>query len=102
LVAVRSGGVQVIGPAPSMREAKEVLEAWLFKHLYRHHLVNRTFHRARRRLRELFGFYIEHPDTLPPDHAARAEHEGLHVAVSDYLAGMTDRFADEEHRRLLG
>ena len=99
---VRAGRDQVVSLAPSQREAKEVLEAWLFKHLYRHHVINRTFHRAKRILRELFAFFTEHPDTLPPEFVERVDGEGLERVVADYIAGMTDRFAEEEHRNLCG
>ena len=100
VTAVRSAGDQLIEPAPSMVQAKQRLEAWLFANLYRHYRVNRVFHTARRMLAELFAFYTIHPDGLPPEHAARAEGAGLHRAVADYIAGMTDRFAIEEYQRL--
>lgn len=99
---VRACRDQVVCLAPSMREAKEVLEAWLFTHLYRHHVVNRTFHRAKRILKELWEFYTGHADSLPPEFASRAETDGLERVVADYIAGMTDRYAEEEHRRLFG
>lgn len=97
---VRACPDQIISLAPSLRDAKEVLEAWLFTHLYRHHRVNQTFHRAKRMLRELFGFFTDNPDTLPPDFLQRTQTEGLQRVVADYIAGMTDRFAQDEHRRL--
>lgn len=102
LAAVRAAPSGVVGMAPSMVQAKESLEAWLFANLYRHHLVNRVFHKARRILGDLFVFYTAHPDSLPPEHGRRAEGAGLHRAVADYIAGMTDRFAMEEHRELFG
>jgi len=97
---VRAAGDQLIEPAPSMVHAKQRLEAWLFANLYRDYRINRVFHSARRMLAELFSFYTTHPDSLPPEHAARAEGAGLHRAVADYIAGMTDRFAIEEYQRL--
>ena len=102
VAGVRACPDQVVSLAPSMRLAKEMLEAWLFANLYRHHVINRTFHRAKRVLRELFGFYTEHPDALPPEFAERIEDEGVHRVVADYIAGMTDRFAEDEHHRLFG
>jgi len=100
LAAVRAHGGQLVEVSASMKTAKESLEAWLFANLYRHHRVNRVFHTARRMLAALFTFYTEHPDSLPPEHAVRAEGAGLYRAVADYIAGMTDRFAVEEYRRL--
>ena len=97
---VRAAGDQLIEPAPSMVQAKQRLEAWLFANLYRDYRINRVFHSARRMLAELFTFYTTHPDSLPPEHAARAEGAGLHRAVADYIAGMTDRFAIDEYQRM--
>ncbi len=98
--AVRANPAPFLAVAPSMRQAKEALEAWLMANLYRHHQVNRVFHTARMVLGDLFRFFTSHPDSLPPEHAQRADGAGLHRAVSDYIAGMTDRFAMDEHRRL--
>ena len=100
LAQVRAQRDQTVAVSQSMRLAKESLEAFLFQHLYRDWRVNRVFHTARRLLAELFTFYCDHVDSLPPIHAARAEGAGLHRAVADYIAGMTDRFAREEHQRL--
>jgi dGTPase len=97
---VRAQTGQLVTVSQSMKLAKESLEAWLFANLYRDWRVNRVFHKARRLLADLFGFYCDHPDGLPPAFAARAEGAGLHRAVADYIAGMTDRFAIEEHRAL--
>ncbi len=97
---VRAAREPLIQPSPSMREAKQVLERWLFANLYRHWQVNRKFHLAQRIVADLFAFFTAHPDSLPPEHAQRAAGAGLHRAVADYIAGMTDRFAGDEHRRL--
>jgi dGTPase len=97
---VRTHRDQLVAVAPSMRLAKESLEAWLFANLYRDWRINRVFHMARRVLADLFRFYTDHADSLPPAFATRAEGAGLHRAVADYISGMTDRFALEEHRKL--
>ncbi len=99
---VRAHNGPLIELAPSVLQAKETLEAWLFANLYRHHRINRTFHMARRVLARLFEFYTQHPDSLPPDHRQRADGLGLQRAVADYIAGMTDRFALDDHRELFG
>ncbi len=96
----RAYGGQLVSVSPSMKQAKEQLEAWLFANLYRDYRVNRVFHKARRVLATLFTFYTTHPDSLPPEHAVRADGAGLYRAVADYIAGMTDRFANEEYQRL--
>jgi len=100
LAELRACSQQLVGVSPSLRLAKESLEAWLFANLYRDPRVNRVFHKARRVLGDLFEFFTTHPDSLPLEHAARAEGAGLYRAVADYIAGMTDRFAMDEHRSI--
>ncbi len=83
----------------AMRKEATELKRFLFAALYRHPQVMRTTDRARRIVAELFEAYLARPAELPPDHASAAD---LPRAVADYIAGMTDRFAQREHRRLTG
>src|SRR5690606_23362937 len=79
------------------------LRAFLHERMYRHYRVTRTRSQAKRLLGEMFALFLAEPDTLPPEWAARAggDDEARRArAVCDYIAGMTDRFAVEEHRRL--
>ena len=75
------------------------LKRFLFAALYRHPQVMRTTEVAREVVRALFAAYVEAPHEMPAEHAARPDR---HHAVADYVAGMTDRFATREHRRLTG
>jgi dGTPase len=72
--------------------------------MYRHWRVNRTRSQARRILAELFALFMNEPDVMPEEWYARAERRddeaGRARVVCDYIAGMTDRFAIEEHRKL--
>jgi dGTPase len=71
--------------------------------MYRHWHVNRTRSQARRILAEMFRLFMTEPDTLPPEWQARAldrDEAGRARVVCDYIAGMTDRYAIEEHRKL--
>ena len=68
--------------------------------LYRHYRVVRMAEKAKRVVRELFNGYTSNPKQLPPHFSARIEDEGLERVVCDYIAGMTDRFALDEHRKL--
>jgi len=79
----------------------------LRQHLYQHYKVQRMTSKARRVVRELFDAFFANPALLPDEHgAAAARLEGLGGAagraraVADYIAGMTDRYAILEHRRL--
>ena len=75
------------------------INAFLRRALYRHEQVVRTTEGAKRVVRELFDAYLAQPDQLPAEHARRLP---LQQTVVDYIAGMTDRFALSEHRRLTG
>jgi len=78
------------------------LKQYLFKNFYRHFRVVRMATKAERLLRALFDAYIEQPLQLPLETQQRAEDhaEGLHRTVCDYIAGMTDRYAIQEYKRL--
>jgi dGTPase len=78
------------------------LKQYLFKNFYRHYRVVRMASKAERTLRDLFHAYVQEPLQLPPEIQQRA---GVHPGgregvVCDYLAGMTDRYAIQEHKRL--
>ncbi len=84
---------------PAIREQALELKRFLFQNLYRHYRVVRMSDKARRLIRELFEALVSEPRLLPPEHQARAGAD-LQRTVCDYIAGMTDRFAIREHRRL--
>jgi dGTPase len=86
-----------------MNEQLARLRAFLFERMYRHWRVNRTRSQARRILADMFQLFMAEPDVMPNDWGERAlAAEGAKRAriVCDYVAGMTDRFAIEEHRKL--
>jgi len=62
--------------------------------------VVRMGDKAGRLLRDLFASYVGEPRQLPPQYHAQIERDGVHRVVCDYIAGMTDRFALDEHRKL--
>jgi len=82
-----------------LRADADLLKQFLHDHLYRHYQVMRMTEKARRIVRELFEAFLNEPRLLPPDHRQRAEHDRPR-AIADYVAGMTDRYAMKEHRRL--
>ncbi len=82
-----------------VRSELDVLKAFLMRELYRHAEVLRMTTKAARIVRELFEAYRAEARLLPAEHALRVEREGPR-AIADYVAGMTDRFAIREHRRL--
>jgi dGTPase len=68
--------------------------------MYRHPKVNRMTARAHKIVGALFDFFIENPDCLPSHHQINGSKQEIAIAVSDYIAGMTDRFAIKEYREL--
>jgi dGTPase len=87
-------------PGPEVVALKQELERFLHDRVYRHHLVVRTVHKGQRMLRRMFDELTRHPDMLPARYLERAKTSSLERTVCDYLAGMTDRFAQEEYIRL--
>jgi len=86
-----------------MVEDLSALRTFLMERMYRHWRVNRTRSQARRMLGEMFQLFLAEPDVLPAEWFARTEgrdEAGKARVVCDYIAGMTDRYAIEEHRKL--
>ncbi|MEX0866332.1 MAG: deoxyguanosinetriphosphate triphosphohydrolase [Pirellulales bacterium] len=81
-------------------EMKAELAAFLFEKVYRHDDVMEVRQRMQGCLREMFDRYCERPELMAEGFRGRIEREGLERTVGDYLAGMTDRFALREYRRL--
>ena len=86
-------------PSERLGEKKRELERFLYDQVYRHPRLIEVRAQAQTRLRAMFAGYQRRPDLLPPRYQARAREVGLQRAVGDYLAGMTDRFCDEQYRR---
>ena len=100
---VRVLGHALVAFSRDMVEDLSALRAFLMERMYRHWRVNRTRSQARRMLGEMFLLFLAEPDVLPAEWYARAQNRdeaGRARVVCDYIAGMTDRFAIEEHRKL--
>ncbi len=79
---------------------QQELKQFLRRNLYQHFLVARMANKARRIVTELFGALRGDIRMLPPQHRTAAERDSPERAIADYIAGMTDRYAIREHRRL--
>jgi dGTPase len=93
----------LVGFSRDMAEDLAMLREFLMNRMYRHWRVNRTRSQARRILAEMFQLFMREPDVLPTEWFARSQNRddmGRARVVCDYIAGMTDRFAIEEHRKL--
>ena len=101
-------GRPLVALSPAARSAHLALKRFLHRHLYRHERVLSVTSRAQDMLKALFSCYMNSPETMPAEHSTRAllqEAErgeaGRALAVADYVAGMTDRYAFSEYRRLV-
>jgi len=83
-----------------MEALRAPLKRFLGERLYRHHRVVRMADKAHRLLTALFEAYLRKPEQLPDTTRRRMEKEDPHRVVCDYIAGMTDRYAVEEYRKL--
>jgi dGTPase len=120
LADVRAARGPLVGLTPEVRGLKAGLERFLHERVYKHHRVLRMTANGKRVLQALFAEYVRSPELLPEKHlrrwtgadaligppppgwvtTARTRLDCLHRVVGDYLAGMTDRFAQLEYRRL--
>lgn len=100
---IRRAGQAMVGFSSEMAEHDRALKAFLFENMYRHYKLNRMSSKARRLVRDLFQLFVDEPGCLPNDWRRLADAPATATTarvVADYIAGMTDRFAADEHRRL--
>ncbi|RIK99754.1 MAG: deoxyguanosinetriphosphate triphosphohydrolase [Proteobacteria bacterium] len=97
---VRAAEERLVRPTPALEKGLRELKEFLYRNLYFHPAVVATTNDAERVLEELWDVYREDPARLPAQVQARFDEDGAVRAIADYVAGMTDRFALAEHRRL--
>ncbi|MBI0432877.1 deoxyguanosinetriphosphate triphosphohydrolase [Roseomonas sp. KE0001] len=100
---VRAAGRPMVAFSAPMQAANQTVRQFLRQRMYRHWRVNRTTQKSKRVVQMLFSLLHGGPDMLPPEWRQRAGAAGsadCAAVVCDYIAGMTDRFALDEHRRL--
>ncbi len=93
LESTLAGGGEVICLSAEMDAAIRALRSWLFTHVYRSEQVHDDFIKASHLLRELFLYFLDNETTFLAHGGRRFEGDSLEVAVADFIAGMTDRFA---------
>lgn len=98
---VRALNTLLVDFSPQMHEKNRVLQSFLMKRMYRHEKVMDNMNRAARVIRDLFDAYMETPDLLPEKWAGKDLDEDKKARrICDYIAGMTDRYALDQHKRL--
>jgi len=102
---VRALDRPMVAFSDAMLENDKPLRAFLWENMYRHYKVNRMISRAKRTVGDLFAAFVHDPSVLPTSWRRAAGDAGeLSTArvVCDYIAGMSDAFAIDEHRKLFG
>ena len=100
---VRAAGVPLVGFSEEMRAKEQVMRRFLMSRMYRHWRVNRRRALAKRVLKELFDAFRSDPSTLPSDWQQPGDSRDNPRTlrrICDYIAGMTDEYAIDEHKRL--
>ncbi len=90
----------IVRASSPLLEQKRELERFLFDRVYRHADVLRLRDEAQSSLQAMYQGYLARPELMPERFRERAASDGIERTVCDYLAGMTDRYAEREYRRL--
>ncbi len=99
---VRARAAPLIQYSPERADLNRELRLYLHQNLYDNPVVREANERAVRQMEQLFRHYLAHPQEIGQQARRRAGKSGLHRAVCDYIAGMTDRYVSLEHARLFG
>ena len=97
---VRRFPEDLVSLGPEVRRLKAELEDFLRRRIYKHYRVQRMARKGGRIVRMLFDEFRHAPQLLPPRYARRVESAGAERVACDYIAGMTDRYAQDEYLRL--
>lgn len=99
---VRAAPHRLAGFSPEIKRQNAILKRYLHTHLYNNPAIVEERERSVRALAELFRYYLEHPQAMPPFYVEQAHDQPRYLIVCDYIAGMTDHFLLRQHRELLG
>lgn len=83
-----------------LQDKRAELRVFLMNNLYKNFRVIRMSDKARRFIKDLFNVYLEKKEQLPPEDQSKIKKYGLHRVICDYIAGMTDRYALDEYKKL--
>lgn len=93
-------GFKIVDFSKEIKELRRPLRQFLMQKLYKHYRVMRMSIKAKRFIRELFTEYLKRPEQMPSEIQQRIPKEGVRRVVCDYIAGMTDRYALDEYKKL--
>jgi dGTPase len=97
---VRSSGEHILSFSPDLKKLNSQLKMLLFNKMYRHYRMIRMADKAKRIINQLFDVYLSNPDQLPPHTRKNFKETEKMQVICDYIAGMTDRYALQEYKKL--
>ncbi len=97
---VRACPEVLVGFSGEMTALKDEMQSFLREHLYQHYRTLKMSEKAKRFIAQIFCEYQRNPRQLPPSFQALLSPEGEERVICDYIAGMTDRFCQDEYKRL--
>jgi len=97
---VRGSSGPLVGFSAEMAARTREMQGFLYQRLYRHYRTLKMQEKAKRFIREIFAEYVRNPRQLPPAYLERSRRDGTFRVICDYVAGMTDRYCQDEYRRL--
>lgn len=102
---IRNCGKQLVNFSKKFEEMHQEIKKFLMKNMYRHNQVENMSKRAKKVIKNLFNFYVENPKYLPEklyNLTKDLTKKDFAILISDYIAGMTDRFAIQTYNKLFG
>lgn len=97
---VKKSRLKVVSFSQQMIALRKPLREFLMERLYRHYRVIRMSNKAKLFIQKLFEYYIDRPEALPSAMQNKIRRDGVRRVVCDYIAGMTDRYALDEYKKL--
>ena len=91
---------ELVGFSDEMTALKKEMQCFLRENLYQHYRTLKMSEKAKRFIAQIFGEYQRSPRQLPPSFQKRLASDGQERVICDYIAGMTDRFCQDEYKRL--
>jgi dGTPase len=102
LAQVRACPTRLVALAAPLARENARMKDFLYAHLYTQQNIDAERNRLMACIRRLFAYYLKHPRSLPAFYFGESQREPLYRVVCDYIAGMTDHYLFDQHRKLLG
>lgn len=99
---VRSRGERLVASSPRVARENRQLKDFLYRRLYSNRALRVERQKIVKSVAGLFGYFTEHPRSLPAFYFAQTQQEPLHRVVCDYIAGMTDNYLQDRHHKYIG